>query len=393
MYHAIVIGAGAAGNYVAYRLASQGYKVLVLEEHEQVGKPVQCAGLIGAECFNRFPLFEGTVLREVNSAKLFSPSGRELRLWRDGAQAYIVDRAAFDRALAEGAQGQGAHYLLGSRVQDIAVLDDGVKVEVEGQGGGKIFEGEAVVIASGFGSRLPLKLGLGRVDDLVVGAQAEVSIGGGDEIEVYFDQEVATGFFAWFMPTRENRALVGLFSRQNPGANLRNLLSSLFLRGKIASPDADITYGGIPLRPLPQTYMKRLLVVGDAAGQVKPTSGGGIYYGLLCAEIAADTLHQAFSTDKPSPKLFASYEKRWKQKIGRELRIGYLARGLYERLSNRHIDRIFDIVESRGIREELLKSPALSFDWHSGIILIGLKRLAPWRHLFGWQKNPLRGKV
>ncbi|MBE9500962.1 MAG: NAD(P)-binding protein, partial [Chloroflexi bacterium] len=70
MYHAIVIGAGVAGNYVACRLASQGYKVLVLEEHEQVGEPVQCTGLIGAECFNRFPLFEGTVLREVNSAKL-----------------------------------------------------------------------------------------------------------------------------------------------------------------------------------------------------------------------------------------------------------------------------------------------------------------------------------
>ncbi|MBA7636669.1 hypothetical protein ES703_44290 [subsurface metagenome] len=170
-------------------------------------------------------------------------------------------------------------------------------------------------------------------------------------------------------------------------------MSSLFLRGKIASPDADITYGGIPLRPLPQTYMKRLLVVGDAAGQVKPTTGGGIYYGLLCAEIAVDTLHQAFSTNKPSPKLFASYEKRWKQRIGRELRIGYLARRLYERLSNRHIDQIFDIVESRGIHEALLKSPALSFDWHSGVILTGLRHLDPWRHLFGWRKNPLRGKV
>ncbi len=393
MYDALVIGAGAAGNCVAYRLASQGYKVLVFEEHEQIGLPVQCAGIIGAECFAHFPLFEDTVLREVKSAKLFSPSGKELRVWRDSIQAYIVDRAAFDRVLAEKAQQQGANYLLGSRVQDIAVLDDSVKVEVEGRGQETIFEGKAAVIACGLGSQLPLKLGLGRIDDLVVGVQAEVSIDGGGEIEIYFDQEMATGFFAWFVPTSEERALVGLFSRRNPGAQLRNLLSSFFLQGKIASPDADIAYGGIPLRPLPQTYLNRLLVVGDAAGQVKPTSGGGIYYGLLCAEIAADTLHQAFSSNNLSPKLFAAYEKRWRQKIGRELRIGYLGRRLYERLSNHHIDQIFDIVESRGILQALLKSPDLSFDWHGDVIVVGLKHLAPWRHLFGWRKNPLGEKV
>ena len=393
MYDVLVIGAGAVGNYVACRLASQGYKVIVFEEHEQIGQPVQCTGIIGAECFNRFPLFEGTVLRAVNSARLFSPSGRELRAWRDSIQAYIVDRAAFDLVLAEKAQHQGAQYLLGSRVQDIAVLDDGVKLEVEGQGQETIFDGRTAVIASGFGSRLPLKLGLGRIDDLVVGVQAEVSIDGGGEIEIYFDQEMASGFFAWLVPTSEERALVGLFSRQNPGAQLRKLLSSLFLRGKIASPDANITYGGIPLRPLPRTHMKRLLVVGDAAGQVKPTSGGGIYYGLICAEIAADTLHQAFLSNNPSPQLFAHYQKAWKQKIGRELRIGYLARGLYERLSNHHIDRIFDIVESRGIHQALLKSPDLSFDWHGNVIVAGLKHLAPWHHLFGWRKNPLGEKV
>jgi len=393
LYDALVIGAGAAGNYIGYRLASQGYKVLVLEEHEQIGRPVHCTGIIGAECFERFPLFEGAVLRGVNSAKLFSPSGRELRVWRDSIQAYIVDRAAFDRVLAEKAQRQGAQYLLSSRVHNIAVLDDRVRVEVEGQGRETVFDGKTAVIASGFGSQLPPKLGLGRIDDLVVGAQAEVRINGGDEIEVYFDQEMATGFLAWFVPTSEERALVGLFSRRKPGAQLRNLLSSLFRQGKIASPEVDITYGGIPLRPLPKTYRKRLLVVGDAAGQVKPTSGGGIYYGLLCAEIAADTLLQAFSANNLSPKLFASYEKKWRKRIGRELRIGYLARRLYERLSNHHLDQIFDIIESRGIHEALLKSPDLSFDWHGDVILTGLRHLAPWRHLFRWDKNPLGEKV
>ena len=391
MYDAVVIGAGVAGSYVAYSLASLGYEVAVFEEHEKIGEPVQCTGIIGVECFHRFPLFEGTVLSGVNSARLFSPSGRELRIWRDSVQAYIVDRAAFDRTLADKAQQQGAHYLSSVRVGNIAILDDGVRMEAED--GKRVFDAKTAVIASGAGSNLPRKLGLGRAGDLVAGAQAEVNTDGGGEIEVYFDQEVAPGFFAWFVPTARDRALVGLLSRRTSGFYLKKLLSSLYLQGKIATPEAQITYGGVPLRPLSKTFRERVLVVGDAAGQVKPTSGGGIYYSLLCAEIAADTLHQALSGTNFSERLFARYQESWKQMIGRELRLGYLARRFYEKLSNHRIDQIFDIVESRGILESLLKSPSISFDWHGDIIVSGLKQLAPWHHLCGWHKDVLGRKA
>lgn len=388
VYDAIIIGAGAVGNYMAYRLASLGYEVLVVEEHERIGEPVRCTGIIGAECVERFPLFEGTVLRAVSSARLLSPSGRELRISRDSPQAYIIDRAAFDRALAERAQREGAHYLLGVGAQEVRVLDECIRVEAEG----RILDGKTAVIASGFGSDLGWRLGMGRFGDHVMGAQAEVKSDGIDEPEVFFDQEVAPGFFAWLVPTDGGRALVGLLSRQDPGAHLRTLLSSLSSQGKIAASEVEVAYGGIPLRPLPRTYMSRVVVVGDAAGQVKPTSGGGIYYGLLCAESAATVLHRALAKNDFSERLFASYQRAWRRRIGRELRVGYLARQLYERLSNRHTDKIFEIILSRGIHEALLQSPQLSFDWHSDTILEVLKHLGPWRHLFGWPENILRGK-
>ena len=389
MYDVVIAGAGAAGNYLAYKLAGLGYKVVIFEEHERIGKPVQCTGIVGAECLDRFPLFEGAVLGEVSSAKLFRPSGKELRVSRDSVQGYIVDRAAFDRGLAEKAQRQGAQYLLGSRVEDMAVLDNRVRIETAGA---ETFEAKTAVIACGFGSKLPQRLGLGEVGDLIMGAQAEVSVDDIEEIEVYFNQGVAPGFFAWFVPTTEGRALVGLFSRRNPGTNLRDLLESFFRQGKIATPEVKISYGGIPLRPLPKTYLRRVLVVGDAAGQVKPTTGGGIYYGLLCAEVAIDTLHRALSADRFSERLFSRYQKEWKQRIGRELRTGYFARRLYERLTNHQIDKIFDIIESRGIHRSLLQSPDLSFDWHGDIIVEGLKHLAPWRRLFDWPRNIPGGK-
>jgi flavin-dependent dehydrogenase len=105
-------------------------------------------------------------------------------------------------------------------------------------------------------------------------------------------------------------------------------------------------------------------VVGGAAGQVKPTTGGGIYYGLLCAELAADNLHRALEADSLSAKSLANYEREWKRRIGRELKMGYWTRRLYEHLSDRQVDKIFDIMKSSGIDAELLRADNLSFDWH-----------------------------
>ena len=369
MYDVIVIGGGPVGSYLAYRLAGMGYGVVVLEQKEKLGEGVCCAGVIGQECVNSFAIDDNVIFRQVNSARLFSPSRRLLRLWRQKPQAYIVDRAAFDVAMSSRAQGEGAEYVLSSPVKNIEVGDDKVSVEVARYGEGLNFEARAVVITTGFGSPLVKGLGLDKVGDFVIGAQTEVETSGIDEIEVYFGQEMAPGFFAWLVPTSPPRALVGLLSRRSPGLYLRKLISSLLAEGKIVSAEAEPCYRGISLKPLAKTCSDRLLVVGDAAGQVKPTTGGGIYYGLLCADIAANNLHRALESDDLSANSLANYEREWKRKLGRELKICYWARKFYEHLSDRQIDRVFDIIKSHGIDETLLKADDLSFDWHGEMIL------------------------
>ncbi len=107
-----------------------------------------------------------------------------------------------------------------------------------------------------------------------------------------------------------------------------------------------------------------------------------MYYGLLCAGIAADTMHRAIAGGDLSARALAGYERAWRAEIGRELRVGYTARRIYERMSNRRIDRLFDLAESRGIRENVLDSPSVSFDWHSKAIMEALKYAGPWRRLF-----------
>jgi len=368
----MVVGAGPAGSYLAYSLAKLGYRVIVLEQRPKIGDAACCTGIVGKECFDRFPIADNAILTQASSAKFFSPSGKSLNLRKETVQAYVIDRAAFDGALARRAQEVGADYLLSARVDDIALADRCVRAEVEYGGRMTNFDAKVAVISSGFGVSLPKRLGLGKIGDFVLGAQAEVAATGVDEVEVYFGQSIAPGFFAWLVPTASGKALAGLLTRRSPGAYLKELLSRLFVEGKIASPEAESTYGIIPLKPLPKTYGERLVVVGDAAGHVKPTTGGGIYYGLLGADIAADTVHEALCADDLSAKRLARYEQGWKRILDRQLQIGYLARRLYEQLSDSQIEHIFELFHSDNVHEELLQSPDFSFDWHGDSVLRAL---------------------
>ncbi|MBM3155846.1 MAG: NAD(P)/FAD-dependent oxidoreductase [Chloroflexi bacterium] len=373
MYDVMIVGAGPVGSYLAYRMAELGYKVIVFERRAKVGEAVCCTGIIGKECFDRFPVVNYGVLTQASSAKFFSPSARCLRLSKETAQAYVVDRVVFDSALAEKAQGKGAEYLLSARVENISLRNDGVTARVERRGKVVDFDAKIALISSGFGGALTRRLGLGEIGDFVLGAQAEVVVEKLEEVEVYFGREIAPGFFGWLVPTYPGKALAGLLSRRSPGSHLKSLMESLKAQHKIISTESKITYGGIPLTPLPKTYMERLLVVGDAAGQVKPTTGGGVYYGLLCADIAVDVTHNALCADDFTSRGLSSYEKMWKKKLGRELEIGYWARKLCEKLSDRQGEQIFGIIEANGLHESLLQSPDFSFDWHGNLIMRALK--------------------
>ena len=376
MYDVLIIGGGPVGSQVAYRLAGMGYDVAVVEER---GKPVGrvcCTGIISQVCASSFAIDEGVILRRVRSARLFSPSSKLIRLWRRENQTCIIDRSAFDMAMASLAQSKGALYMLNSSARDVKADGDRIVVEVAHDGKGLKLEARAAVIATGFGTRLPRELG--KIGDFVIGAQAEVETRGIEEVEVYLGQAIAPGFFAWLVPTLPGRALVGLLSRRHPEFYLKKLMSYLYAQGKVTSAENSFDCRGVTLKPLARTYGERLLVVGDAAGQVKPITGGGIYYGLLCADIAARNLGRALEKDALSTRALASYEREWKRKLGQELRVGYWARRLYGRLNDRQIDRLFDIIKANGLDGALLKADDLPFDWLGQAILrlVGQKVLS-----------------
>ena len=370
MYDVIVVGGGPTGSQVACKLAGMGHRVVVIEQKKDLTGPVCCTGIVGQECVKSFAIDDGVIFRRLNSGSVFAPSGKHLRLWRPEPQACILDRAAFNASMASRAQGRGVEYIWNSPVKSLEIGSDRawLKVDIQGREP-EVLQAQALVIAAGSASRLTEGMGLGRASDFAMAVQAEVETTCIDEAEVYLGRDIAPGFFAWLVPTSPARALVGLMSRRSPGSYLRGLLSSLYARGRIASAEVEMSYGVVALRPLARTYGDRLVVVGSAAGQVKPTTGGGIYYGLLCADIAAGVLHEALERDTLSARDLAAYEKAWKRALGWELKVGYWARRLYEALGDRQLDRIFDIISEDGMLDALVQTEDLSFDWHASAVL------------------------
>jgi digeranylgeranylglycerophospholipid reductase len=368
IYDVAVVGGGPVGSQVALRLAIMGYNSIILEKKESFTSPVCCTGIVSQECVENYSIPGSIIYRWANSATLYSPNLTTLHVARDEPQAAILDRLALNNLWAKRAQSAGVNYCHSCEVRKIQTGEKFATVEVLYEGENQSIRARAVVIATGFGSWLVDGLGLEGASDFVMGAQAEVEVRNINEVEIYFGKKVAPSFFAWLVPLLGNKALAGVLSRRNPPAYLRSLLSRLKVERKIISDNVPFTYGGVPLKPLPKTYGERVIVVGTTAGQVKPLTGGGIYFGLICADIAANTLSRCLTADDLSADKLSGYQLRWKRRLGHELRVATWARRIFERLDDHRLDQLFRLMQSSGLIDELSHSEELSFDWHADVV-------------------------
>ena len=372
----IIVGAGPSGSRLAFRLARLGYAVLVLDRKAAAGEDICCTGIVSQQCVDDFGIDDGIILRRASSAKFVGPSGKYLRFSHDSRVACILDRPALDRALAGQTRTAGAEYAFATEVTAVEPGADGVRVRASCPGEEVIFDAQAVVLANGFGSPLPRRLGMGTIKDVVIGAQARVTISGVDEVEVYFDRSLAPGGFAWLVPHDESSGLAGLITHYRPEQHLENLLSRLQSQGKVVSTEVERGYAAVPRGSLPLTFTGRVLVLGEAAGQVKPTTGGGIYYGLLCADIAADCLEAAFNAGDLSAARLSWYDRQWRAWLGREITIGNRLCRFYQRLGNGNIERLFQLARGTDLPGFISDLEVLPFDWHGALAGKLLKYLA-----------------
>jgi len=381
MYDVIVIGAGIAGSYTAAELARLGHSVAVLEKNPDPGSKSSCTGIISQACLDMLPGTRSVIQREARSATIFSPSGDHVRVERDNTQAYILDRPALDRMMARQARHNGAEYFFSTLAAGLRTDERCVHVKVTCRSDLLELHSRAVVIACGTAANLTRQMGMGDISELAQGAQTEVACQTIDEVEVYSGRHIAPGFFAWLVPTVPGQAKAGLLCNRNPGPFINEFLKLLERQGKILPSSHHIDFGVIPLRPLARTYTDRIIVVGDAAGQAKPTTGGGIYFSLICSGMAIRTLDESLKLNDLSARRLSLYQKRWHKILKRELDIDYWAHRFYQGLTDKQAEHIFHVIQRHGIHESLLSSPDITFDWHGKVILDAIRHRSLQRSL------------
>lgn len=368
MYDALIIGGGPIGSYIAKGLAAKGHSVGVLEKGSEDRGKICCTGIVSKNCYKTYLADKDLVLKHGRSAKVYSPSGKLLSLNHKEVQAFIIDRNKLDSAMAADAIKSGADFLHDHAVKNLDVLSDRVLVEYQNDIRAGSVEAKTVIIASGFNSGWFKQNKIKKELSFTIGAQIEVYHRDIEEIEIYIGKHVAPGFFGWLVPLDDKRALVGLMTKNKPNKYLKDFLTLLDEQGKVSLNGDKPAYRGITLQSPQRTYGERFIMVGDAAGQVKPLTGGGIYFGFLCADIAVKTIDRALNKDDLRAVKLAVYEKEWKQKLNKEMQICRFARAIYSQLSNRQLDRLIDISNTFGIVDEITASDELDFDFHSRVI-------------------------
>jgi digeranylgeranylglycerophospholipid reductase len=281
--------------------------------------------------------------------------------------AFMVDRREFDRDMADMAMNFGVELRCNSLVRDVEFHDDCVIVEVETPEGKYDLRSKMAVVACGFNPQLTQMLGLDSPMECLQGAEAELDVYGIRETEIYVGRDIAPGSFAWVVPICPAKARIGITTKENADLFLQTFLNNPSIRNRIRSHDPRINVDVIPIRPIEKSFRERVLVVGEAAGQVKSTTCGGIYYGLISAELAAETAEEAFSKNRFDDHILRKYEQRWRRELGGEIEIGYRFRQIFSGINDKQIDRIFELLNSDGIAP-LIRNRA-QFDWHKDLIL------------------------
>jgi digeranylgeranylglycerophospholipid reductase len=369
----VVIGAGPAGSLTARLLAERGHSVVVLEEHEEIGTPVHCTGLLGLEAFDEFDLPRELILAHTGTARFWGAAGQSVPVGSQRVNAVVIDRGALDRHLAERAEQAGAEVWRGVRADGIQIDDEGVTISARGVD--RPIRTRVCVLACGANYRFHRQLGLGLPHVFLQSAQVETPFPDLAEIEVRFGREVAPSGFAWMVPFRRDGvsyARLGLMSETRSAERFSAFAESLgarvgVSREGIPAPRRKM----LPLGPVARSYADRVVAVGDAAGLVKPTTGGGIYYGMLSGQFAAEVLDESLRKDALGARGLRRYESRWRRRLGQEIRVGLAFRRIATRLSDESIDELIELARVDGV-VPLLQETA-SFNWHrkAAIALLG----------------------
>lgn len=325
-----VIGSGPAGGYLSYLLAGKGKQVSIYEEHNLVGSPIQCTGFTTSLLGDIIDLKKEFLVNRIGNIHIKTPGGEEYIKLKE--KNVVLNRTAFDTYLTNLATQNGAVLYTGHK---FVGMDKG-KIRLETRDGVKIVESGVVVGADGPVSSVAKEAGLFGKREFWIGAQGIIKGNFDPDMFSVYLGDVCPGFFAWIVPENEKIARVGLATKNNPKIYYDRFVAD---KGKQIGMQGGI----IPVyNPRIKTQKQNIYLLGDAATQVKSTTGGGIISGMLCAQ----ALCEALVYDK-------DYEKLWRERLGKELYMHRVLRNALDKFSQKDYDELLGVVSNERVKEVL----------------------------------------
>ena len=351
-YDVAVIGGGPIGGFVAKKIAKRGYNVALFEEHKKIGTPLKCAGLITPRVFD-FLNFSKTkvVENKIYGAHIHPPSGNVLTIGGDKLHALVIDRSKFDQEIMNAAENAGVETHLETKATP-AKKSNNIEINIIKKEQTNKTKTSLLIGADGPHSKTRNAFDFPKPKEFLkgIGAKVENISLNPKYVEIFLGRNIAPGFFAWIIPTNKDgtEARIGLCIDNTAKNTVRQCFNNLQKHKLLQNIKSTMHIGGIiPLGALKKTVESNVMLVGDAAAQVKPTSGGGVYPGLLCAKHCSSVALDALENNDFSSQFLKKYHKLWANEIGRELSTGMKFRKIFKNLDDKKIDKYLEKLNNK----------------------------------------------
>ena len=356
MYDVLVIGAGPGGSIAAKTAAEKGLDVLLIEKRQEIGDPVRCAEGVNKEYLKKHVEIDNSwICADLKGSRIFSPNGTKIEMAQEisgGEVGYVLERKIFDRALAEHAAKAGAEVRVKTRATGLIIEDDFVK-GARLMHLGKEYEVRAKIVigADGVESKVGRWAGIDTsLKPVDIETCAQYLIAGVDidqeYCEFYIGSELAPGGYIWIFPKGEGKANVGVGLlgsktgkfKPRPVDYLNNFVEQKFPNAGIV----EMVFGGVPVSGcIEKTSTNGLMLVGDAARQSDPITGGGILNAMDAGKLAGEAAYEAISAEDVSfEKLEEVYEKRWRETTGYAIDMSLIVKNCFINLQDEDLDAL-----------------------------------------------------
>lgn len=374
-YDVIVVG-GRIGGSVASLVASQNdVDVLMIEKRQEIGTPVQCAEGTTLTTFQTLDMKPSPkyISSEIDGATVYSPNGRSLNLEElsevnildhSGFKGYVLDRKVFDKHLAIESAKAGTEIMIKTTVKDLIIKQGKVCGVVAKHLGETIpIEADVVIAADGVESNMSRLAGIQKPKTpKEIGSCAQLELVGVDtdprRLKFYFGNEIAPRGYLWMFPKGEDTVNIGVGVRSSKNTAYHYLKK---FTSKFDATPVELNIGGVPLSgPVEKTCADGFMVVGDAAGQIDPVTGGGIHVTAFCAKVAGQVAAEAVKGEDTSQNALQKYEDIWRAKFEDDLKMSLKYRMAADKLSDNDMNSLLEFIEKNSL-ENLSKISSIKF--------------------------------